>query len=262
MRSTPKPRGSGTHSAGTHVVATGGGPGAMEAANLGCYLAGSHRLRGSTTRVAALAEVPAFRPSVDAWLRPALEVREGVAEPHDSLGIPTWHYGHEPLERLRHRHREVLPQPRPRGDPPRGLRRRHRLPPRRRRHRPGGVPGRLRELLRRRVLGRRDGPGRPHLLDRDHARLAAAPRRWPAAARWRTACTWSTPSTRPSTCSPDAESAQSAVESCRVGRNCRNFCRLGRSRAATPADSAIRRRARGSRSSSRRPRGSARRAPR
>ena len=84
------------HALGAHyVVATGGGPGAMEAANLGCYLADSHVSR-VTDAVAALAEVPAFRPSVDAWLRPALEVCDVVAEPHDSLGIPTWHYGHEP----------------------------------------------------------------------------------------------------------------------------------------------------------------------
>jgi len=78
-----------------HAVATGGGPGAMEAANLGCYLAGSHVSR-VTDAVAALAEVPTFRPSVDAWLRPALEVWAAVTEPNDSLAIPTWHYGHEP----------------------------------------------------------------------------------------------------------------------------------------------------------------------
>jgi predicted Rossmann-fold nucleotide-binding protein len=78
-----------------HVVATGGGPGAMEAANLGCYAADSHVSR-VTDAVAALEEVPAFRPSVDGWLRSALEVCAVVAEPHDSLGIPTWHYGHEP----------------------------------------------------------------------------------------------------------------------------------------------------------------------
>jgi predicted Rossmann-fold nucleotide-binding protein len=78
-----------------HVVTTGGGPGTMEAANLGCYLAGSHVSRVSDA-VAALAEVPSFRPSVDAWLRPALEVCSAVTEPQDSLGIPTWHYGHEP----------------------------------------------------------------------------------------------------------------------------------------------------------------------
>jgi predicted Rossmann-fold nucleotide-binding protein len=78
-----------------HVVATGGGPGTMEAANLGCFLAGSP-VSAVENAVAELAEVPSFRPSVDAWLRPALEVRASVAEPHDSLGIPTWHYGHEP----------------------------------------------------------------------------------------------------------------------------------------------------------------------
>ena len=78
-----------------HVVATGGGPGAMEAANLGCYLADSHLSR-VTDAVAALAEAPTYRPSVDDWLRPALEVCAAVTEPHDSLGIPTWHYGHEP----------------------------------------------------------------------------------------------------------------------------------------------------------------------
>jgi predicted Rossmann-fold nucleotide-binding protein len=84
------------HALGAHyVVATGGGPGTMEAANLGCYLADSHVSR-VTDAVAALAEVPAFRPSIDEWLRPALEVCSVVAEPHDSLGIPTWHYGHEP----------------------------------------------------------------------------------------------------------------------------------------------------------------------
>lgn len=77
------------------VVATGGGPGAMEAANLGCLLARSPAA-ALDDAVAALAAVPTFRPSVDRWLAPALAVRRGVADPHDSLAIPTWHYGHEP----------------------------------------------------------------------------------------------------------------------------------------------------------------------
>ena len=77
------------------VVATGGGPGAMEAANLGCLLAGSPPA-ALEDALGALGQVPSFRPSVDDWLRPAQEVRAGVAEPHDSLAIPTWHYGHEP----------------------------------------------------------------------------------------------------------------------------------------------------------------------
>jgi predicted Rossmann-fold nucleotide-binding protein len=81
--------------AARYVVATGGGPGAMEAANLGCFMAGSPA-SAVTDAVAALAEVSSFRPSVDDWLRPAMAVRSGVDDPHDSLSIPTWHYGHEP----------------------------------------------------------------------------------------------------------------------------------------------------------------------
>jgi predicted Rossmann-fold nucleotide-binding protein len=77
------------------VVATGGGPGAMEAANLGCLLAGSPAAAVDDA-LDALAAVPGFTPSVDRWLAPALALRRDVAEPHDSLGIPTWHYGHEP----------------------------------------------------------------------------------------------------------------------------------------------------------------------
>jgi predicted Rossmann-fold nucleotide-binding protein len=77
-----------------HVVATGGGPGAMEAANLGGLLAGSGRDRLASA-VAALAGVPSFRPSVDQWAAKAQTVMEGV-DGRDTLGIPTWFYGHEP----------------------------------------------------------------------------------------------------------------------------------------------------------------------
>jgi predicted Rossmann-fold nucleotide-binding protein len=78
-----------------HVVATGGGPGAMEAANLGCLLADSP-VEAVDDAVDRLSRAPSFRPSVDAWVAPAFEVVDAVADPHDSLGIPTWHYGHEP----------------------------------------------------------------------------------------------------------------------------------------------------------------------
>ncbi len=83
-------RGLGAHA----VVATGGGPGAMEAANLGGRLAGAD---GSALddALARLATAPSFRPSVDEWLAPALDV-VAATEPADTLGIPTWHYGHEP----------------------------------------------------------------------------------------------------------------------------------------------------------------------
>jgi predicted Rossmann-fold nucleotide-binding protein len=77
------------------VVATGGGPGAMEAANLGARLATAPpaAVAAATARLAA---VPSFRPSVDAWLGPARDVLREHPEARDTLGIPTWHYGHEP----------------------------------------------------------------------------------------------------------------------------------------------------------------------
>ncbi len=78
-----------------HVVATGGGPGSMEAANLGGSL--SQRSRSELDEAAAaLAAVPSYHPSVGAWAQSALEVRDRFTDPADSLGIPTWHYGHEP----------------------------------------------------------------------------------------------------------------------------------------------------------------------
>ncbi|GAB3266629.1 LOG family protein [Nocardioides dilutus] len=78
------------------TVATGGGPGAMEAANLGARLAGNPP-EALADAVERLTRTPAFRPSVDAWLAPAREVVDGnLGKPRDTLGIPTWHYGHEP----------------------------------------------------------------------------------------------------------------------------------------------------------------------
>ncbi|MFD5276907.1 LOG family protein [Pseudarthrobacter sp. NPDC058362] len=77
------------------LVATGGGPGAMEAANLGAYLS-----KASDGDVQAaldtLAAVPGFRPSVSAWARAAAAVVERHPDGTPSLGIPTWFYGHEP----------------------------------------------------------------------------------------------------------------------------------------------------------------------
>ena len=78
-----------------HVVATGGGPGAMEAANLGGSLA-ARPDADLAEAVAALAAVPSFLPSVQAWASSALAVRDRLDERSDTLGIPTWHYGHEP----------------------------------------------------------------------------------------------------------------------------------------------------------------------
>lgn len=77
------------------VVATGGGPGTMEAANLGAYL--SEAPEGDFRRALDdLAAVPGFLPSVSAWARSAAAVVERHPEGTASLGVPTWFYGHEP----------------------------------------------------------------------------------------------------------------------------------------------------------------------
>lgn len=77
-----------------YVVATGGGPGAMEAANLGGYLA-AEPADALDEALALLAASPGFTP-VDPWVRAAFAVRARWPEGGESLGIPTWHYGHEP----------------------------------------------------------------------------------------------------------------------------------------------------------------------
>ncbi|MFF3452370.1 LOG family protein [Streptomyces sp. NPDC002667] len=77
------------------MVATGGGPGAMEAANLGAYAAPfDDGMLDEALRV--LAAVPSFTPSVTDWARAAFEVRERWPSGGPSIGVPTWFYGHEP----------------------------------------------------------------------------------------------------------------------------------------------------------------------
>jgi predicted Rossmann-fold nucleotide-binding protein len=77
------------------TVATGGGPGAMEAANLGARLAEhpASTLDGVLERIAA---VPGFAPDITAWARSAVESVRDLGDSGRSVGIPTWHYGHEP----------------------------------------------------------------------------------------------------------------------------------------------------------------------
>lgn len=77
------------------VVATGGGPGAMEAANLGARTAHEPAtvLEASLAR---LARVPSFRPSVDEWVDVARGVAADLPLGTRTLGVPTWYYGHEP----------------------------------------------------------------------------------------------------------------------------------------------------------------------
>ncbi|MGW0365393.1 LOG family protein [Streptomyces sp. NPDC002990] len=77
------------------TVATGGGPGAMEAANLGAYLAQAPDA-ALPDALYLLAKAPSFVPSVSDWARAAFAVRERWPAGGDSVGIPTWFYGHEP----------------------------------------------------------------------------------------------------------------------------------------------------------------------
>ena len=77
------------------TVATGGGPGAMEAANLGGYLS-PHDEGALDEALDVLAAVPGFQPSIGAWAAAAFDVRTRWPDGADSLGVPTWFYGHEP----------------------------------------------------------------------------------------------------------------------------------------------------------------------
>jgi predicted Rossmann-fold nucleotide-binding protein len=81
------------------IVATGGGPGAMEAANLGAFAASAGSLDEALAR---LAGIPSFVPEIEPWAQVALVVHgdlraaRGDGSAVRSLGIPTWFYGHEP----------------------------------------------------------------------------------------------------------------------------------------------------------------------
>ncbi|MFB6273350.1 MAG: LOG family protein [Salinibacter sp.] len=74
-------------------VATGGGPGAMEAANLGAALA-SHESGAVDDAVDTLAAAPQYTD--DTYLDRAFDVRERYPDRAESLAVPTWFYGHEP----------------------------------------------------------------------------------------------------------------------------------------------------------------------
>ena len=76
-----------------YFVATGGGPGAMEAANLGAYLAG-YDADAVDGAVAVLAERPDYTDA--GYFERAYAVRERFPDGRASLAIPTWFYGHEP----------------------------------------------------------------------------------------------------------------------------------------------------------------------
>lgn len=82
------------------LILTGGGPGVMEAGNLGALLAGESD--ATVAEVRALLTNQGFEDK--GWRATAMAARARIlgswdAEPPEaklSLGIPTWHYGHEP----------------------------------------------------------------------------------------------------------------------------------------------------------------------
>ncbi|MQA05539.1 MAG: Rossmann fold nucleotide-binding protein [Streptosporangiales bacterium] len=79
------------------VVATGGGPGAMEAANLGAYLAPSDDA-ALDEGLARLGRVPGFADDVGSWADAGFDIRQTLAPQRAgvTVGVPTFFYGHEP----------------------------------------------------------------------------------------------------------------------------------------------------------------------
>ena len=86
------------------LIVTGGGPGVMEAANLGAYFA-DRTADELAAAIDQLAAAPDFRDH-DPFTAAALAVREAYPAPraedvvgrltHGGLALPTWLYGHEP----------------------------------------------------------------------------------------------------------------------------------------------------------------------
>ena len=78
-----------------YLMVSGGGPGAMEATHVGAWLAGRPDALIDEV-IAILAQAPSYKDKY--WLDKAFEVLARYPEPalKESLGIPTWLYGHEP----------------------------------------------------------------------------------------------------------------------------------------------------------------------
>lgn len=76
------------------LMVSGGGPGAMEATHLGAWMAGFSR-EETLDAIEILSAAPSFTDQ--GWLDTAFAVREKYFQSrYESLGIPTWLYGHEP----------------------------------------------------------------------------------------------------------------------------------------------------------------------
>lgn len=99
-----------------YLMASGGGPGAMEATHLGALLAHQDEdtVKKAIEQLATRPTLPNSANIVDAngivdeaivkqvhdWAVPAVEVLGKLENGGVSLAVPTWHYGHEPLTPL------------------------------------------------------------------------------------------------------------------------------------------------------------------
>ena len=79
-----------------YLVASGGGPGSMEAANLGAFLA-DHPDEGLDEALAVLRRAPAYDRDPGPYTAAAAEAWELLAPGAPSIAIPTWFYPHEPV---------------------------------------------------------------------------------------------------------------------------------------------------------------------
>lgn len=76
-----------------YLMLSGGGPGAMEATHFGAWMAGFSE-DNLLDAIEILAEAPIYSDAN--WLATSFRVMEKFPNPlYNSLGIPTWHYGHE-----------------------------------------------------------------------------------------------------------------------------------------------------------------------
>ena len=78
-----------------HLMVSGGGPGGMEATHLGAWMA-YRKEKEIDDAISILSKAPLY--SDELWLSSAFEVMEAypLQTKIESVGIPTWFYGHEP----------------------------------------------------------------------------------------------------------------------------------------------------------------------